>query len=55
MCDVAGRQFGKPLVFTKERSHLDILYFGNNIREYILNALIQEAFVFHLKIKIKYI
>ena len=55
MCDVARGQFGKPPVFTRESFHLEILYFGNNKFEYILNALILEASVFHLKTKIEYI
>ena len=46
-CDIARGQFGKPPEFTKGNPHLENLYHRNNILEYILNALILVAPIFH--------
>ena len=45
--DVAGGQLGKPLFSTKGNSHIQNVYFVDDILKYILIAIILEASVLH--------
>ena len=49
ICDVAGGQFGKPLFSTKGNSHIQNVYFVDNILKYILIAIELEGFILELK------